>query len=209
MKPEGGNRRKEGKRGGYSGVLESDSDIVEVRMHGRGGQGMVTASFILASAFVEEGMHVQAFPEFGPERRGAPVKAYLRFSKEYIFKREPVLNPDVVLVADESLLNLDEVYEGVNEKTVFIINLSGKDLERKIKKIEEKGAKKIFYVDAFSISLDILKRSVVNTAMVGAFMKAIGVPSFESVKSVLGRFIKDVERNLTAIEVAFEKTEKA
>ena len=183
--------------------------FVEVRMHGRGGQGMVTASFILASAFVEEGLHVQAFPEFGPERRGAPVKAYLRFSKEYIYRREPVINPDVVVVADESLLMLEDVFDGVGEDTIFVVNISPEKRDKKFGLIRDRGVRHIYFVDALSISLDVLKKTVVNTAMVGAFMKAFGSPSFQSVENVIGRFIKDVEKNMTALKLAYEKTEKA
>ncbi len=177
-------------------------------MHGRGGQGMVTASFILASAFVEEGMHVQAFPEFGPERRGAPIKAYLRFSKEYIYRREPVVNPDVVVVADESLLALEDIFDGVGEDTIFVVNISPEGKDKKLELVRQRGAKHIYFVDALSISLEVLKKTVVNTAMVGAFMKAFGSPSVQSVKNVMGRFIKDVERNLTTLRIAYEKTEK-
>jgi len=180
--------------------------LVEVRMHGRGGQGMVTASFILASALVEEGFYVQAFPEFGPERRGAPVKAYLRFSNEYIYKREPVVNPDVVVVSDESLFTLDEVFDGIKNSTIFVANLSDERLDEKLKLLREKGVKKIYFVDALSISLDILKRSIVNTAMVGAFIKAVGKPSIESVKKVIGNFVKNKDGNISVVELSFQKT---
>ncbi|GBD38741.1 MAG: pyruvate/ketoisovalerate oxidoreductase subunit gamma [Deltaproteobacteria bacterium] len=174
--------------------------MIEVRIHSRGGQGMVTASQILASALVCEGKYIQAFPEFGPERRGAPLKAYLRFNDMPILKREPVISPNVLVVSDETLLSLKDTLLGVSADTVFIVNTEKNGFNL--------SYAKVFTVPATSLALKIIGRAIVNTAMVGAFIKAIGIPSLSSVERVLPRFLngKRVEKNFELVKAAWEQT---
>ena len=96
--------------------------MIEIRLHGRGGQGGVTAAELLAQAAISEGNYAQGFPSFGPERRGAPVTAYIRMSKEPIYLREPIDHPDVVVVMDATLIGLVDVFEGMKPGGRLVIN---------------------------------------------------------------------------------------
>ncbi|MEN2999547.1 MAG: 2-oxoacid:acceptor oxidoreductase family protein [Acidilobaceae archaeon] len=149
--------------------------MLEIRWHGRGGQGAVTASIILAEAATLEGLYAQAFPEFGPERRGAPVRAYTRISEgEAVVVRSPIVNPDVVVVLDPSLP--PQLYlSGLKENGVLVINS-----KRSPKEVWETVRKKVVVVDATGISLKILKVPIVNVAMLGALARVLERPSLES-----------------------------
>jgi len=170
--------------------------MLEMRFHGRGGQGMVTAAQVLATAAILEGKYAQAFPEFGPERRGAPVKAYLRIANAPIYVREPILRPDVVVVADQSLFKAENPLEGVKETTVLVVNGV------------YKAPVKTYYVDATSLAMKILGRPIVNTALIGAVVKATGVVSLGSVAKALAKFFsgKLYDLNLKLVEAAYQET---
>ena len=113
------------------------ADIVEIRWHGRGGQGTVTAAKVLADACLSGGRHVQAFPEYGPERAGAPLKAYNRISSKELRMHCPVLNPRIVSVADATLLDSINVAEGAMEDTIFVVN-TAKEPQKIRKKLMER-----------------------------------------------------------------------
>ncbi|MCS7107706.1 MAG: 2-oxoacid:acceptor oxidoreductase family protein [Acidilobaceae archaeon] len=149
--------------------------MLEIRWHGRGGQGAVTASIVLAEAATMEGLYAQAFPEFGPERRGAPVRAYTRISeREAIVVRSPIVEPDVVVVLDPSLP--PPLYlSGLKESGVLVINS-----KRNPKEIAEMARRKVVVVDGTSIVLKILKVPIVNVAMLGALARALERPSLDS-----------------------------
>lgn len=170
--------------------------LVELRFHGRGGQGMVTAAQVLAASAVLEGRYAQAFPEFGPERRGAPVKSYLRISDKPIYIREPIQRPDVVVVADPSLFKAENPLEGAKPTAVLVVNGL------------YKAPVKTYYIDATSLSMKILGRPIVNTAMIGAVVKATGVVSLASVGQALRKFFSGrlYELNLKLVEVAYQET---
>jgi len=172
--------------------------MLELRFHGRGGQGMVTAAQVLATAAILEGKYAQAFPEFGPERRGAPVKAYLRIADTPIYVREPILHPDVVVVADQSLFRAENPLEGVKETTVLVVNGV------------YKAPVKTYYVDATSLAMKILGRPIVNTALIGAVVKATGIVSLESVAKALTKFFsgKLYDLNLKLVEEAYQETKE-
>lgn len=147
----------------------------EIRWHGRGGQGAVTASIILAEAATSLGLYAQAFPEFGPERRGAPVKAYTRISDKPIEERSPILEPDIVVVLDPALPS--ELYmQGMKRGGAVVINTK-RPAQEVAKSI---GADRVVAVDATSIALKILRAPIVNVAMLGALSRAIGMISVES-----------------------------
>ncbi|MCE4625050.1 MAG: 2-oxoacid:acceptor oxidoreductase family protein [Desulfurococcales archaeon] len=176
----------------------------EIRWHGRGGQGAVTASMILAMAAVYEGKYAQAFPEFGAERRGAPVRAYTRIDDEPIYTRAPILHPDVVVVLDPSLPK--ELYlEGVKDSTIFIINTKkGRDdIAREL----GVGKERVFTVDATRIALETLKVPIVNTAMVGALIGVLPLVKLENVERAVRETFggRIAEANVVAIRKAYEE----
>ncbi|HIQ56401.1 MAG TPA: pyruvate synthase [Pyrodictium sp.] len=185
---------------------------LEIRWHGRGGQGAVTAAQILAAAAIEEGLWAQAFPEFGAERRGAPVKAYTRIATEPILEREPILEPNVVVVLD-STLDPKVYLDGLREEGAVIIN-TGKSVEEIRSLFREKGLKEpkvVAVVNATSIAMRFLKAPIVNTAMLGAFVKAVGVIKLDTIFRLVAEKFKDkgskvVDANITAIREAYEAT---
>lgn len=148
---------------------------IEVRWHGRGGQGAVTASIILSEAANYEGLYAQAFPEFGPERRGAPVKAYTRISRDPIRSRAPVRSPDIVVVLDPTIPH-QLFLQGLKEDGVLVINtkLSATDISVKLK------VSRVVTIDATGVALKILKTPIVNIAMLGALARVLRIVSLES-----------------------------
>src|SRR5512136_502483 len=161
--------------------------ILEVRWHGRGGQGAWTASELLARAAIAEGKHIQSFPEFGPERMGAPVTAFTRISTEPIKIHCAVYNPDVVAVLDPTLLKAVKVADGLSEGGNLIINT--KESPKETRKMLETNKGKVWTVQASEISMKILGMSITNTAMLGAVARVTGIVSLETIeKMIRGRF---------------------
>lgn len=159
--------------------------MIEIRLHGRGGQGAVTAAEVLAIAGFLDGKQTQAFPRFGPERRNAPVEAYCRFDDEFISLRAPIYAPDYLVVLDPGLLELG-ITDGLKSDGIAVIN-SDKSL-----KID---GHKVYRVDAIGIANRVLGKPIVNTAMLGAVAKT-GIVSLQSVlKAIDERF----SQKLTAI----------
>ena len=150
--------------------------MIEIRFHGRGGQGSVTAAEILAKAAFKDGKYVQAFPFFGVERRGAPVMAFTRIDDEPIKMRYQVYNPDYVLVLDEGLLNVVDVFSGIKDNTEVIINT---------KTFEGSGDHEVHKIDATGIALEMLGRNIVNTIILGYFAKKTGVVTIDSLLEVI------------------------
>ncbi len=180
--------------------------MIEVRWHGRGGQGAWTASNILAMAAMYDGKHVQSFPAFGPERSGAPVLAFTRISDEPIEIHSMVYNPDIVVVLDPTLLGQVDITAGLKEGGLIIVNYKG-DIEKLYETAGiEKGKYKVWIVPATDLALEILKRAITNTAMIGALIKAQPLVSMESIEKALHvRFPKPIaEKNLFLIKKAYE-----
>lgn len=179
--------------------------IKEIRIHGRGGQGGVTLAELIARAAYKEGKWVQAFPYFGAERRGAPVKAFARISDEPILVRSQIYNPDYIIVLDESLLDVANVTEGLKENGTIIINTTLQPEEVNI------SGYKIATVDATGIALEldllVAGLPVVNTAMAGAFAKATGEITIESVVEAIKEEWKGAvgEKNAKAAILAYER----
>ncbi len=177
----------------------------EIRFHGRGGQGAVTAARILASAIFKEGnglIHVQAFPAFGMERRGAPVRAFLRFNDKPIPVRTYVYTPDYVIVLDPSLFKTDNILEGLKHNGLVLMNT------RKHPATFKMQTGKFAVVDATSIALRILERPIVNTIMLGAFAAATQVVSLNAIfEAITEGFTKHlVERNIQAAKMGYQDT---
>ncbi|PIP08295.1 MAG: pyruvate synthase [Syntrophobacterales bacterium CG_4_8_14_3_um_filter_49_14] len=177
--------------------------MIEVRWHGRGGQGAVTSVEILAVAAIEEGKYAQGFPSFGPERRGAPVAAFNRVDNKQIKIRSGIYHPDAVVVLDEGLVGLVNVAEGLKPDGVLIVNTSktAKELQ---KAIGFKG--RIATVDATAIAREELDVPITNTTMLGALIKAIGIVKMDSLKSPIAhRFGRLAQKNLTAAQRAYNE----
>ncbi len=181
-------------------------NAVEIRWHGRGGQGAVTASEIVAAAAILEGRYALAFPEFGAERRGAPVRAYTRISDDPVVPRTPITRPDVVVVLDPSLLG-PGVVEGLKPNGTLVVNHI-KAPEEVAEACRLAVPAKVAVVDATGIALRRLGRPIVNTAILGALIRATGIVSLESVlKLVIERFPGKLgEANSQAVREAYEST---
>lgn len=178
------------------------NDLIEVRWHGRGGQGAVTAARLLAEAAFREGKYVQAFPFFGAERRGAPVLAFTRISETTISIHTQIYSPDVVVVLDPTLPKVVDVAAGLKPGGLVVLN--GRE------PVQVPHAR-IFCVDANSIALEILKAPITNTAMLGAVAKATGLVKLESVCEAIRSYFPPrlVEKNIEAARVAHERTVEA
>jgi pyruvate ferredoxin oxidoreductase gamma subunit len=176
----------------------------EIRFHGRGGQGAVTSAELIAIAAINKGNSAQAFPSFGPERRGAPVVAFCRVDTKKINIRAKVYNPDVVIVLDPGLVELLDPSEGMKDGGILIINTKkGPESAGKIKNTTIR----IATVDGNKIATEELGRAIVNTTMIGAFIKATGIISLDDIKEpLLERFgAKLGGKNLKALERAFNE----
>jgi 2-oxoacid:acceptor oxidoreductase gamma subunit (pyruvate/2-ketoisovalerate family) len=178
--------------------------MIEIRFHGRGGQGAVTAAELLALAAIGEGRYAQAFPSFGPERRGAPVMAFCRISDQPIKIRANIYEPDFVLVLDASLLSIVNVADGLKPNGILIT--TSKDSPEKVK--AQLGIKnRLAVVDAVKIAAEILGLPITNTTMLGSLAKASKVVEKESfILPLRERFGRIAEKNISAFERAYQDT---
>ena len=182
--------------------------LKEIRVHGRGGQGSVTAAELLANAAFMEGKWVQAFPYFGAERRGAPVKAFARISDEPILVHSQVYTPDYVIALDHAIYRVVDVTEGLKKDGIIVVNTT-----RKPSELELKGWH-IATVDATGIALElnlvVAGSPVVNTSIVGAFAKATEEVKLASVlKAIKKTWTGSAgEKNARAAELAYERLMK-
>ena len=190
------------------------SDMVEVRWHGRGGQGAKTASYILAVAAAEQGWQVQAFPEYGAERRGAPMKSYVRISDGPLRLRSGVKEPSVVVVLDSSLLAGENVAAGVPSGGLIIVN-GTEDPAALKQRLGLPADVKVGVVDATTIANQTIGRPIPNTPMLGALAKLsdiVSLPAAEAaVRKTLGKKLAAavVEGNIQALERAYEEVKVA
>jgi 2-oxoacid:acceptor oxidoreductase gamma subunit (pyruvate/2-ketoisovalerate family) len=180
--------------------------LLEFRWHGRGGQGAWTASELLARTAIYEGKHIQSFPEFGPERMGAPVTAFTRISTEPIRIHCAVYDPDVVVVLDPTLLKSVPVTAGIDsDDDVVLVNSAESPVKVKGILGMEKG--KVWTIPATEIALKALGSPITNTAMLGAVARATAVVTLKGIeKTVKERFRADLaEKNLAVIKQAYEE----
>lgn len=152
--------------------------MIEIRLHGRGGQGAVTAAEILAIAAFESGKYSQSFPAFGVERRGAPVESYVRIDNEPITLRSQIYEPDMVIILDPSLLKEEFIFKGLKKGGLIIANTSSD--------FKKTGYKSIC-IDATSLANEVLGKPITNTAMLGAFAAASDLISLKALTNSLGR----------------------
>jgi len=184
-------------------------DLIELRWHSRGGQGAKTGALVLAEAAMGEGKYVQGFAEYGPERMGAPMKAYNRISEAPITVHYGISNPNVITILDTTLIGKVDVTEGLSEDCVIVVNTSKSPADmRKMLGIEGRS---IFTIDASKIARDNIGRDIPNTPMIGAILKATNIMDVEGVikgiRKKLGSKLKPeiVEGNVKAIKLAYEE----
>jgi len=178
--------------------------MIEIRFHGRGGQGAVTSVELLALAAIGQGKFAQGFPSFGPERRGAPVLAFCRVDDKPIKLRCKILKPDVVVVLDPSLLRIQNPPADLKDGGVIVLNTAKSAAEIR----QEYGYRHtLALVDANKIAREVLGVPIVNTTMIGALLKATGVVSVEALDSPLKhRFGPLAVKNYNALKVAYDQT---
>jgi pyruvate ferredoxin oxidoreductase gamma subunit len=185
--------------------------MTEIRWHGRGGQGAKTAALLLGEAAINAGKYVQAFPEYGPERMGAPVASYDRISDEEITIHSPIIAPDVVLVLDETLMDSIEVAKGLPEETGVLIVNTPYPKEEIQKKVTWKG--RVIAIDASKIAQETIGRPIPNTPMMGALVGAVRIMEIdhliEDTRHKLEKKFRSkpevIEGNLKAIQKAYEE----
>ncbi|MBU4216743.1 2-oxoacid:acceptor oxidoreductase family protein [Candidatus Parcubacteria bacterium] len=177
----------------------------QIRFHGRGGQGVVTAAELVAVSAFYEGWQAQAFPSFGVERTGAPIEAFARMDKKPIRTREHVQHPDILIIQDSSLIGTVDLLRGCGKDTIVIVNTTKSKDELAIDLPKEN----IFAIDATKIALEVLGRNIVNTVILGAFAKGTKLISLESLKKAITEKFGSkgqamVDKNIKAIEEAYK-----
>jgi pyruvate ferredoxin oxidoreductase gamma subunit len=188
-------------------------ETMEIRWHGRAGQGVVTAAVTLADVLSsEEGKFVQAFPEFGAEKRGAPILAFNRLSQKPIRTHSQVYYPDIVVVTDPSLLGLVDIGDGAKDDAVFLMNTTFDiPLVRERLKL---GDRKIYALDAYTIARDELGRAIPNVPMVAALVKILDLMDMdkfkEKIKISLAKKLRPevVEMNMRTIDRAVKEVKE-
>ena len=175
--------------------------MVEIRLHGRGGQGVVTAAELLAIAAWEDGIYSQAFPTFGSERMGAPVAAFVRLNKDGAIQvRSQIYNPDHLIVQDPTLIGVVDIFQGLKPGGIILINS-----DRVPENAPDLGKFKVITAPATDIALKILGRPIPNTTLLGAFAAATGLVSLEGInKAIMERFPVALQKmNLEAAQTTY------
>jgi pyruvate ferredoxin oxidoreductase gamma subunit len=175
--------------------------LIEVRLHGRGGQGVVTAAELLAVAAFEDGKVAQAFPSFGSERMGAPVESFVKISDDAIRSRSQITNPDYIIVQDPTLIGVVDVLRGLKDNGLAIINT-----EKKPSELSLQTKAKVITVPATKIATEVIGRPIPNTTLMGAFAAATGVIKLESIeRCIKERFPGELgEKNAKAAQAAYD-----
>jgi len=187
--------------------MKMHKEIFEIILHARGGQGAKVAAEIIAQAAVTDGKFVQAFPQFGPERSGAPTKTFVRISDKEIRTHETVTDPDVVMVLDETILDSENVIFNLDKDEFLIVNSKKTPEELKNK---TGFAGKIFAVDANGISMEIVGQPRPNTVILGKFVQVTEIVKLESVVAEFKKIFEDkigkeaTNKNIQAIEKAYD-----
>ncbi|MFA7342073.1 MAG: 2-oxoacid:acceptor oxidoreductase family protein [Candidatus Methanomethylophilaceae archaeon] len=181
---------------------------IEIVWHGRGGQGVVTANEILAETAISEGKYVKAFPEFGPERMGAPIRAFTRISSNPVQVHSQVYHPDIVVVLDPTLIGKVDVLNGLKEDGFLLANYPGtpEELKKSLK-----TEMKVHTVNATKISMEEIGRPVANTAILGALTKISPLVSYEALQDQISTKFqgklpeKAIVKNIVALERAHKE----
>ena len=185
------------------------SQMTEIRWHGRAGQGVVTAGELLAESAMVEGKYFQAFPEYGSERMGAPIKAYTRVSDEPIELHCPILEPDIVIVVNDNLLGIVDLTEGLKPNGKLIINTT--ETPARIRERLNYRGGEVWCVDASQIAMQELKRDIPSTMILAVISKASGLVQLDAVTKLvresLGNKLRPevVEANMRALKRAYDE----
>ena len=188
--------------------------MIEIRWHGRGGQGAKTASLLLADAAFNTGKYIQGFPEYGPERMGAPITAYNRISTEPITIHSNIYEPDFVVVVDDTLLDAVDVTKGLKKEGAIVINTTKDENEIKLKLKNYEG--RIYTINARKISMETLGKYFPNTPMLAAIVKVSNVMTDEellndmegSFKHKFAKKPEVIEGNMNALKMALNEVKK-
>jgi pyruvate ferredoxin oxidoreductase gamma subunit len=185
------------------------AEMVEIRWHGRGGQGAKTAAFLLAESLIEQGKFAQGFPDYGPERMGAPIRGYNRISDEPVRLHCDVKSPGIVIVLDPTLIGSGDIAAGLKPDGTIIVN-SPKSAEEMRKELKiTKGA--VYTIDATGIAMEEIGRPIPNSPMIGALLKVTDLAEFESMAAIVakkfeGKLTKEViDGNIKAMKRAYEE----
>lgn len=188
-------------------------ETIEIRWHGRAGQGVVTAAATLADVLsTEKDIYVQAFPEFGAEKRGAPILAFNRISKKPIRSHSQVYYPDIVVVTDPSLLGMVDISSGIKEDAFFLMNTTF-DIQL-VRERLSLGDRKIYAFDAYSIARDELGKAIPNVPMVAALLKITELMDLdkfkERLKVSLSKKLRSevVEMNMRTVDRALKEVKE-
>lgn len=190
------------------------SKLTEIRWHARAGQGAVTAAKLVADTALLQGAYIQAMPEYGPERTGAPLKAYTRVSDAPIEVHNTIANPDIVVVLDDTLLDSVDVTEGLKPQGFVIMNTE-MDPAEAAKRLNVGSEATVAVVDASGIAIDTIGRDIPNTPIVGALSKITGVVPVDLVKERLKetfgkKFSQEmIDANLSSVDRAYEGVREA
>ncbi|MFA5024552.1 MAG: 2-oxoacid:acceptor oxidoreductase family protein [Patescibacteria group bacterium] len=176
----------------------------QIRLHGRGGQGVVTAAELIALAAFFEGREVQAFPSFGVERTGAPIQSFVRISDQPIITREQIYEPTLLIIQDPTLIGTVDVFSGATKDTKIIIN-APKNVWPKILN----RFKHVYFSPATEIALEIFGKNIVNTVILGALAEHTKLISLNSLKKAIQEKFKDkgeeiIKKNIQAVKKAYE-----
>ncbi len=185
------------------------AELLEIRWHGRGGQGAKTAAFLLAEALVEQGKFGQGFPDYGPERMGAPIRAYNRISDRPVRLHCDVKNPGIVVVLDPTLIGSGDITTGLSPDGVVLVNspLGPGEIRTKL----GLNGCKVYTVDATGIALQEIGRPIPNSPMIGALLKVTELAEIDSMAKIVGKkfegkFSKDIiDGNIKAMKRAYEE----
>ncbi|NNN04003.1 MAG: 2-oxoacid:acceptor oxidoreductase [Acidimicrobiaceae bacterium] len=184
-----------------------ESDVVQIRLHGRGGQGTVTAAELLAVAAFEDGLYAQAFPSFGSERTGAPVEAYCRLGHREIRTREPVNRPHVLIIQDPTLLGVVKLFAGLRPEGYVLINTASPLDELGMgEDVALIARERVLTLPATDIALEYLKRPTPNSVLLGGFAAMTGLISLSGVEAAVHHRFRGAvaEANVAAVRVAYD-----
>jgi pyruvate ferredoxin oxidoreductase gamma subunit len=178
----------------------------QIRFHGRGGQGVVTAAELIALAGFFSGLEAQAFPNFGVERTGAPIQSYVRLSDQPIITREQIYRPTVLIIQDATLIDTADVFTGSDKNTKIIINAPANRWPELTKRY-----KYLYFSPATKIALEIIGKNITNTVILGAFARYTKLITLEALKKAIREKFADkgpaiIEKNIAAITKAYEQT---
>lgn len=190
------------------------NNLIEIRWHGRGGQGAKTASLLLADAAFNTGKYIQGFPEYGPERMGAPITAYNRISSTPITVHSNIYEPDYVVVVDDTLLETVDVTAGLKETGGIVINTTKN--EEYLKKALKGYTGNIYTIDARKISMETLGKYFPNTPMLASVVKVTNIMTDEELIKDMGSSFKHkfakkpevIEGNMNALKMALQEVKK-